>query len=424
MMQNHLDTLRWTSSVIVWIFIVHLSTLAMAQMGDVTGVHDPSIIRAGDRFYLFSTGRGIGERSSNDLFHWTRLTRVLEDSPVWTRDYIAPNSSIWAPDITFCNNEYRLYYAVSSFGKTVSAIGLTVNKSLDPTSRNYQWIDRGKVIATQSKSDWNAIDPCALEDADGNAWMVLGSFWSGLKLIQLDPKTGLSIDPNPAPISIAAYPPENAIEEGYIRRRGDFYYLWESVNRCCRGVDSTYRILVGRSKSVRGPYLDRDGKPLLKGGGTLVLAGYEKVRGPGSCAIVSYEGREFLVHHEYDAGNRGTPTLQIRQLFWADDGWPVVGEPIARSPSDKPPVMKSLVGNWNIRYDFGTTKTITLHQDHHLSPVEGNWESKESTVVLKWKKAVKTLEQRCTVSDDGSFFVGRTDEGAVILATREKTAQK
>jgi arabinan endo-1,5-alpha-L-arabinosidase len=387
-------------------------------VGDVTGVHDPSIIQCGDVFHVFCTGRGLGERTSTDLFHWKRSGRVLSQNPAWTSDYITPGQSMWAPDISFINGEYRLYYAVSSFGKTSSAIGLSVNKTLDTNSPDYRWVDRGKVIATPANNNWNAIDPCAFEDAQGNAWMVLGSCWSGLKLVQLDRKTGLLAAGDQAPEAVAAYPPGNLVEEGYIRRQGDYYYLWESVDHCCRGVESTYRILVGRSKDVRGPYLDRNGTPMLRGGGTLVLGSYDNVRGPGSSAIVAMGDRDFLIHHEYDANRMGTPTLQVRQLFWAEDGWPLVGEPIVRPPGEKTPVAKSMVGDWSVRSDFGDAKRITLATDGSVSPVPGRWRAEGTRLKFTWPKAAKVMSETDEVADDGSFFVGRDDGGAVILGMR------
>jgi arabinan endo-1,5-alpha-L-arabinosidase len=403
---------------VVWIAVCQCACTGLAQVGDVTGVHDPSIIQSGDVFYLFATGKGVTERTSTDLFHWKRAGRVLAQNPAWTSDYITNGQSMWAPDISFINGEYRLYYAVSSFGKTSSAIGLSVNKTLDGSSPDYRWVDRGKVIATPAHNNWNAIDPCAFEDAKGNAWMVLGSCWSGLKLVQLDPKTGLLAEGDHTPEAVASYPPGNLIEEGYIRRHGDYCYLWESVDHCCRGVDSTYRILVGRSSDVRGPYLDRNGTPMLRGGGTLVLASYDNVRGPGSCAIVRMGDREFLIHHEYDGNRMGTPTLNVRQLFWAEDGWPVAGEPIVRPPGERPSVAKSLAGDWSVRSDFGAPRRISLALDGTISPAPGTWRMEGSRLKLSVPKAAKLLVETDDVSDDQSFFVGRNEDGVVVTGVR------
>lgn len=418
---NHNTPVLVRCRLVLWITLLSLVTAplaARAQIGDITPVHDPSIIQSGDTFYLFCTGHGIPQRTSTDLFHWKRIGSVFSDIPSWTRDYDRNARSMWAPDISLINGEYRLYYAVSSFGKTASAIGLAVNKTLDVSSADYHWIDRGKVISTPAQNDWNAIDPCAFDDTDGNNWMVLGSCWTGLKLVQLDAKTGLLADAHGKPQALSAYPPDNIIEEGYVRRHGDFYYLWESVDHCCMGIRSTYRILVGRSKQVRGPYLDRDGKPLLRGGGTLVLASYDNVRGPGSCAIIPFGGEDFLIHHEYDANNRGIPTLQIRQLFWADDDWPLAGEPIVRSPLQKASPAMPIAGDWLVRTDFGTPKPMTFNQDGKIGPLVGYWALDGKNLTINQPTPARVLVDRCTLSDDGTFFVGRDATGAVLSGRR------
>jgi arabinan endo-1,5-alpha-L-arabinosidase len=395
-----------------------LPTTLQGQSGDVTAVHDPSIIQSGDLFYLFSTGRGISERSSTDLLHWKRIGKVLQSNPPWTRQYVEkPNAAPWAPDISFVDGEYRLYYAVSKFGTTASAIGLLVNSTLDSSSPHYHWIDRGKIISTSLNEHWNAIDPCAFLDGDGKAWMVLGSCWTGLKIVRLDRATGLVSAGDGGVQAIAAYPPNNIIEEGYVRRHGGYYYLWESVDHCCRGVDSTYRILVGRSKQPVGPYLDRDGRPMLEGGGTLVLSSYDNVRGPGSCAIVDAFKAEYLIHHEYDGGNWGVPTLQVRQLFWDKEGWPSAGEPIESSLIDKP-VDNPVFGTWTLRVDFQDGRPITLKPDHSLSPYAGSWAIDGNILKLTFNKPAKTWIEDYQLSSDRSFFVGRNDSGQCVTGLR------
>ena len=302
--------------------------LVSAQQGDVRRVHDPCIIKAGDVYYLFCTGTGIPMRRSKDLIHWERAGSVFRENPAWVRETIPGVRGLWAPDISFFNGKYHIYYAASTFGSNRSAIGLATNVTLDPASPQYKWVDQGKVIETTQKDNWNAIDANIIFDEENRPWMAIGSFWSGIKLLPIDAQTGKP----PAGarlIALAARPRPGAVEAPFMIRRGEYYYLFVSFDFCARGVDSTYRIMVGRSKQITGPFIDKDGKPMLEGGGTQVLATHGHVRGPGHNAILEEGGKHWLVHHYYDARERGIPTLQIRPITWDDAGWAVAGEPVA-----------------------------------------------------------------------------------------------
>jgi arabinan endo-1,5-alpha-L-arabinosidase len=112
--------------------------------GDVSGVHDPVIIREGEWYYVFATGGSI--RRSKDLHEWALCGRVFEKSPGWwTQEIPGTKGGYWAPDISYYKGMFRLYYAVSTFGKNDSAIGLATNETLDPASPKYKWMaqDRG-----------------------------------------------------------------------------------------------------------------------------------------------------------------------------------------------------------------------------------------------------------------------------------------
>ncbi|HEY1684482.1 MAG TPA: arabinan endo-1,5-alpha-L-arabinosidase [Tepidisphaeraceae bacterium] len=304
------------------------ATRALAQTGSVLGVHDPSIIQSGNTFYLFSTGPDIEIRTSNDLFHWKNAGTVFSRPPAWTNPFRHRGNSLWAPDISFFNGEYHIYYASSSFGVTHSAIGQVTNPTLDPADPKYHWTDRGCVVQTPINNNWNALDPCLTFDTENQPWLVLGSCWTGIKLIKINPATGLSFAAEPQPLTIASRPNGLLLEEGYIRRHGDWYYLWVSFDHCCRGSFSDYKIAVGRSKNIQGPYLDRNGKSMLDGGGTLMLTSNGPMRGPGSCAIIHAGNQDWLVHHFYDDDYWGIASLRICQLLWDAEGWPTIGDPI------------------------------------------------------------------------------------------------
>lgn len=313
---------------------------ALSLSGDVAFTHDPSIARDGASFYVFATGKApdggqFAVRCSPDLKQWTLCGHVFAAIPEWIQQRSPGTKDLWAPDISFEHGEYRLYYAYSLFGKNTSGIGLAVNKTLDPHSPNYKWIDRGLVLESKATDDFNAIDPNYIEDAAGHAWLSFGSFWSGIKMRALDAKTGLLSDTDTRVYSLAArsrpaaaepakagLPPDwQAVEAPFITEHGGFYYLFVSWDLCCRGTKSTYHTMVGRSRAVTGPYLDREGLPLAEGGGTQLLGANHRWLGPGGASVLRQSGGpDLLVFHAYDAVS-GRPALQISTLLWRD-GWP------------------------------------------------------------------------------------------------------
>jgi arabinan endo-1,5-alpha-L-arabinosidase len=307
---------------------------ARAQTGDVRRVHDPRIIQAGDWFYCFCTGNGIPIRRSKDLVNWQLIGSVFSAPPAWiAKEYTT--RYFWAPDISYFSNAYHLYFAVSRFGKNDSRIGLETTPTLDTASPAYHWTDIGKVMATHPGDNWNAIDPAVAFDRDQNPWLVMGSFWDGIKMVRLNPDTGLPSTKDPTLYSLARRIKPSAIEAPYIYLHGDYFYLFVSFDYCCRGINSTYKIMVGRSRVITGPYVDAAGNPMLNGGGTLVLASQQNIIGPGHCGILHAQNHDYLVNHFYDAFNYGRPTLQIRPISWTPDDWPHPGQPLAK-PSTMP----------------------------------------------------------------------------------------
>jgi arabinan endo-1,5-alpha-L-arabinosidase len=296
-------------------------------------VHDPSIIKQGDTYYLFTTSQEneppglIHIRTSKDLVTWRRAGAVFQAIPAWAKSEIGGTKGIWAPDISFSNGEYRLYYAVSTFGSNHSAIGLATTPTLDPAAPGYGWTDHGAVLISHHNDDYNAIDPNAFTDRDGKQWLAFGSFWSGIKLIALDPVTGKpsAEDKKVHPLLERRAP--DAAEAPFLIDHGGYYYLFASYDFCCRGVKSTYYTVVGRSKDVTGPYVDYDGKSLMDDHGQIVLhADLDKTgrfKGPGGGSILQDGGQDYIVYHAYDAKNGGAPTLRIQRLGWTADGWPV-----------------------------------------------------------------------------------------------------
>ena len=331
----------------LWVGAFLLVLTALAQeprvfdlKGDLTPIHDPVMIREGGTYYVFATNRFQGKDTpmfcSQDLENWKFCGNVFPGVPEWAQKEIPGTRGMWAPDISFARGEYRLYYSISTFGSPVSAIGLVTNKTLDPNSPNYKWVDQGKVLGSKKEDDWNAIDPNLAVDESGGMWLSWGSFWSGIKMRKIDPASGKLATDDTNLYSLASRKPMQppAIEAPFIVRKNGYYYLFVSFDRCCRGKDSTYNIVVGRSQKITGPYVDRDGKPMMEGGGTLVLAGNEAWKGPGHNAVVMERDRDLLVFHAYH-GETGRSYLMISTMTW-EDGWPQAGKLPTTLPASAP----------------------------------------------------------------------------------------
>ena len=287
-------------------------------------VHDPStIIKCGDEFWVFYTGRGVPSYHSKDLVKWEPGPRVFSNAPAWTDQAVPQHrgSYFWAPDILHLDNRFLLYYAVSTFGKNVSAIGLATNPTLDPQDPKYHWTDCGPVVQSIASDDFNTIDPAISQDTSGRLWLAFGSFWGGIKLIELDPKTGQRLAPDSPMYSLAS---NESIEASYIYRHDDFYYLFVNWGLCCRGTNSTYEIHIGRSKTITGPYFDKENVCLLNDGGSLFLKSNGPFIGPGHAGIISDRGTDWFSCHFYDGTRHGLSSLAILPLQWNKSGWPEI----------------------------------------------------------------------------------------------------
>jgi arabinan endo-1,5-alpha-L-arabinosidase len=286
-----------------------------------TVVHDPTIVKRPDGTYVMvTTGVGIDIRTSADRVTWGPGSRVFPQGAPWAHAYTAPDNPdhLWAPDISYHQGLYWLYYSASSFGSNHSAIFLATSPTAEPGS----WTHRGLVYETTTASDHNAIDPNLVVDAKGRWWLSFGSFWTGIKMLRIDPATGLRSPKDPALYSLAERPNQGPIEAPFIYRHGGYYYLFVAFDFCCRGLDSTYRTMVGRSKHVTGPYVDRAGRRLLDDGGTEILSSHGDIIGPGHPAVLRDKGGDVLVYHYYDGADQGIPKLGLNLLGWDDHGWP------------------------------------------------------------------------------------------------------
>ncbi|WP_223214995.1 arabinan endo-1,5-alpha-L-arabinosidase [Microbacterium ureisolvens] len=292
--------------------------------GDLA-THDPALAKDGDEWFVYSTGSGtvadgnIQVRSSTDGRTWRYAGEVWEEKPAWLREEVNGVDNLWAPELVEHDGTWYLYYSASTFGKNTSVIALATNATLDPGDPDYEWVDRGAVIASTSADDFNAIDPGVATDDDGTPWMTFGSFWSGIRMVELAWPSGLRAgDGEPLRIADRQVPP-NAVEAPYLVEHDGDWFLLVSFDSCCRGADSTYRIAVGRADAPTGPYLDREGVPLLEGGGSILLESDRSRVGPGGQSVA----HGVLAFHWYDADLGGQFRLGLAPLEWDAEGWPV-----------------------------------------------------------------------------------------------------
>ncbi len=332
---------------VFFLFVFLPQGKAADQLPERIGVHDPVMAKQDDTYYLFTTGRGIAVWSSTDMKTWKREKAVFAEAPQWAIDAVPTyRGHTWAPDISYHNGLYYLYYSVSAFGKNTSCMGVVTNKTLHPDDPDFEWVDHGAVIcSTPDVDNWNAIDPNLIFDENGVPYLFFGSFWDGLQMVRLtdDLKSCYSGE---EPVTIASRKKErrqenppaidnnpvdaggNAIEAPFVFRKDNHYYLFASIDYCCKGVESTYKMIYGRSDKIDGPYYDKEGKDLLFGGGTILMEGDENWHGVGHNAVVSFDGEDYLVFHGYDANDEGRSKLRIFRLSWDQSQWPGVEEAI------------------------------------------------------------------------------------------------
>ena len=317
---------------------------------------DPTAMMApdGKGLYVFTTGRGIPILYSTNFLDWERIDRIFTGDrfpnglPDWAREAIPGARGLWAPDVVFHNDKYYVYYSISTVGSQRSAIGLATNKTLDRTSPDYRWEDEGMVLESHpDHTDYNAIDSALFIDEGGKAYLFWGSHWTGLKAVEIDPKTGKPFRYVPGELKIpadyvalASRPQTDssiggAIEAPFVIKRSKYYYQFVSWGTTLDGTDSTYRIALGRSESPLGPYIDKEGKRMDQGGGTVILASTEKWRGTGHNGFfrTTQEGKnkgDWLILHAYDAENpRSGRLTQIRPVYWDESDWLTLGEILA-----------------------------------------------------------------------------------------------
>ena len=282
---------------------------SQAQVGQPY-IHDPSTIAECDgKYYTFGTGSG---------------GLISEDGWTWKGGAVRPGGGA-APDVLKIGDRYLVIYGATGGGLGGGHNGkiLTMwNKTLDPNSPKFKYSEPIEVASSDGLEDNDAIDPGLLLDpTTGRLWVSYGTYFGNIRLIELDPKTGKRVEGNEA-IDIAI-----DCEATDLIYRDGWYYLLGTHGTCCDGVNSTYNIVVGRSRQVTGPYLDNVGRDMFHGGGKMVIAAGDRVCGPGHFGrTIIDEGVEVMsCHYEADFEQGGRSVLGIRPLLWKND-WPVAGD--------------------------------------------------------------------------------------------------
>jgi len=287
--------------------VLVLVSAAFALDGQI-GIHDPStIVLCDGKYYTFGTGGS---------------SLVSDDGWTWNRG-VAPGRRGMAPDIIHIGDRYYMYVSANIGAQPKAAINMISSRTLDPDAHDYKWEEGGVVASSDGIEDCNAIDPGVfLDPTDGRLWLVYGSYFGYIRLVELDPNTGKRVNPNDQPRNLAIN-----CEASTIIYHDGWYYLLATHGSCCRGADSGYNIRVGRSRKVTGPFMDHMGIDMIKGGGKLFVGSRGRVVGPGHFGLLDLgDGvQKFSCHYEADLDRGGASVLDIRPLLWKD-GWPVAGE--------------------------------------------------------------------------------------------------
>jgi arabinan endo-1,5-alpha-L-arabinosidase len=292
---------------------------------------DPTVLRdpVSGSFYAYGTqddwGDGAGSRlvpvlKSQDLTKWEVVGEAFESKPSWKK-----SGGIWAPEAVYMEGKYFLYYAYSTWGDANPGVGVaTADKPEGPFK------DHGKIFDSKSIDVPNSIDPFLWQE-DGEKYLFWGSFNNGPKQgtygVPLH-DNGIQITNANEKFKIAA----GDLEAVIIHKRNDYYYFIGSRGSCCEGVRSSYHMVVGRSKNLKGPYLDKEGRDLReRGNGTLVLKANDKFVGVGhgSRILTDDADQDWILYHGIDitrgkvSGGASRRMLFLDKIDWTDD-WPVI----------------------------------------------------------------------------------------------------
>lgn len=291
---------------------------------------DPTVIRKGNEFYVYVTGGRVRGYKSTDLLNWNRIGSVSEvftQRPDFTDDNVS-ETGMWAPDINYFDGKYVMYYSISKWGGGATCgIGIGIadlpqGPFLPPPGN-----PNGKLFVSGEIGVHNSIDPCFFEE-DGKRYLFWGS-WGGIHMTELT-ADGYAVKDMTKKKQVAG----KSFEAVYIHKRGNYYYMFASIGACCEGMNSSYKVVVGRSTRLDGPYLDKNGVDMNSFDAwnpthynPIVLRGNEMFAGPGhnSRIITDDKGVDWMLYHAFVHNGSDSRSLMIDKVEWDADGWPMVG---------------------------------------------------------------------------------------------------
>lgn len=365
--------------------------------------HDGAIIKEGDTYYVFSTDYMVGAeptpgiqiRKSKDLIHWEFAGRVFEQVSEEAFNWTG-GTTFWAPSITKIGDRFHLYYSVSGVGSRTSYIGMATADDIEGP-----WTDEGPVVKSQEGDEGvaNAIDSHVLQDADGKWWMTYGSYFGGIFLTEIDPETGKRVDESSEGTLLANRKDMSMGIEGpeilYNDETG-YYYLMVSYG----WLEDTYNVRIGRSKSIEGPYIDYNNRDLrdesdesfntgVKIINSYQFEGSDGYVGTGHSAFLQDGDDTYVIHQARPSEDIYWSQLQVRKVYWSEDGWPLVSPERYAGEEDVAVEEAHLIGDWDWlvfpRFDDDQqkSKVLTLQRGGKLKDDEGSWSLDGTTLRIE-----------------------------------------
>ncbi len=403
-----------------------IASLKHRQEWNAANVHDPTCIKEGDTYYIYSTDAyfippnlnfnddstvtmGIVPiRSSKDLIHWKfegwAFDKIPEDGYNHVKNANNGNTpeNVWAPYIRKVGDEFRLYYSVSYFGSKGSYIGMATSKSpIGP------WTDKGEVVKTTNDDAMNAIDPSIVtDDKTGKDWMLYGSYFGGLYAMELNPQTGLALTPGDHGHVIACREmgKDRVIEAPEIiyNKDQDMYYMFVSYDP----LFTFYNIRVGRSKTPEGPYLDyfgtdmtdiADNYPILTH--SYMFNNHPGWNGNGHCSVINDNGKYYAMHQGRLAPGNLMLQMMVREIKWLSDGWPVLSPERYNATEETPIKKEDIIGQWEVIELQDVPDQIKL------------WEGQNPPPQWHYSKEVFNTSKELDIKQDGSFtYLGKDNK--------------